>query len=121
MEEAVEQVAVGVHTGLRKGTEADSAMGLWNAISASQDGAWSDAVTFCLWSLEQMGYRLCKEGESPLEARQAEYANYQHELLFRLPEGLWPEHAVMVAVGHDGRIPLSVMPNGDVRVPKERR
>ena len=60
-EEAREQIAVGVHTGLRKGSEAPSSAPLWRAISDSKDSAWTDAVAYCLWGLKSMGYVLCKE------------------------------------------------------------
>ena len=53
-------IGTGVHTGLRKGSDAPSAHGLWTAISRSQDGAWSDAAEYCLWSLRYMGYEIVK-------------------------------------------------------------
>lgn len=54
----------GVHTGLRKGSEAPSSGPLWRAISESKDSAWSDAIAYAVWGLEHMGYRVCKEVES---------------------------------------------------------
>lgn len=62
--EAIEQIGVGVHTGLRKGTEAPDSGALWDAIAASKTSAWHDAVAFCVWGLEQMGIGLYKK-ESP--------------------------------------------------------
>ena len=59
-DEAREQIAVGMHTGLRKGSEAPSSGPLWQAISASDDSAWSDAARFCLWGLQEMGYAIVK-------------------------------------------------------------
>ena len=50
----------GIHTGLRKGSEAPSAMPLWRAISASDDGAWGDALGFAIWGLRYMGYDIVK-------------------------------------------------------------
>jgi adenine deaminase len=37
----------GLHTGLRKGSDAEDAHVLWNAIADSETSAWSDAVRFC--------------------------------------------------------------------------
>ena len=59
--DACEQIAVGVHTGLRKGSEAPSSAELWWAISASDDSAWSDAVRYCVDGLSSMGMRICRE------------------------------------------------------------
>jgi hypothetical protein len=56
VDELAKQIAVGVHTGLRKGSEAPSSADLWNAISASSDSAWMDAATFCAEGLTSMGY-----------------------------------------------------------------
>jgi len=60
-EDAEEQIAIGVHTGLRKGSDAPSSGPLWRAIGESDDSAWSDAVRFCVDGLKSMGYALCKE------------------------------------------------------------
>jgi hypothetical protein len=60
-DDAVEQIAVGMHTGLRKGSEAPSSGPLWQAISASDDTAWSDAARYCVWGLESMGYVICRK------------------------------------------------------------
>jgi len=57
-EQAVTNIALGVHTGLRKATP-DPA-DLWGAISRDESSAWSDAVEFCVNGLAQMGYKLCK-------------------------------------------------------------
>ena len=57
-EQLAEQIAIGMHTGLRKGTEAPSSGPLWQAISASDDGAWMDAAKYCVWGLEAMGFEV---------------------------------------------------------------
>lgn len=62
--EAASLIGEGVHTGLRKGSEAPSSMPLWRAISGSTDSAWADAIAFCLWGLESMGYVLCRKVEA---------------------------------------------------------
>lgn len=54
-------IGEGVHTGLRKGTDAESAHDLWLAISNSTDTAWSDAVGFCVWGIGYAGYVLRKK------------------------------------------------------------
>jgi len=53
----------GIHTGLRKGSEAPSSTTLWRAISDSDDSAWADALAFCVEGLREMGYVLCKQDE----------------------------------------------------------
>jgi hypothetical protein len=58
---AAELIGEGVHVGLRKGSEAPSSGPLWKAISGSTDTAWSDAIGYCVWGLESMGYVLCKK------------------------------------------------------------
>jgi hypothetical protein len=58
-EEAIGNISLGVHTGLRKGTE-DPA-DLWGAISRDESSAWHDAVVYCVDGLASMGYKLCKE------------------------------------------------------------
>jgi len=60
-DEFAEQIMIGVHTGLRKGSEAPSSGPLWQAISASDDSAWADAANFCVYGLKSMGYKLVKE------------------------------------------------------------
>jgi hypothetical protein len=56
-----DNIAIGMHTGLRKGSEAMSSMTIWRAISESQDSAWSDAAMYCVWGLKQMGYKITRE------------------------------------------------------------
>jgi len=51
----------GIHTGLRKGSEAPSSVGLWRAIDESDDGAWDDALRFAVDGLKMAGYRLVRE------------------------------------------------------------
>jgi hypothetical protein len=60
-DEFAEQIAIGVHTGLRKGSEAPSSGPLWRAIGESTDSAWSDACAYAVWGLKEMGYKLVKE------------------------------------------------------------
>jgi hypothetical protein len=58
-EEAASLIGEGVHTGLRKGTDAEGAHDLWEAIRKSDDGAWGAALEYMVSGLESMGYRLC--------------------------------------------------------------
>jgi hypothetical protein len=60
---AASLIGEGIHTGLRKGSEAPSSATLWRAIAESDDSAWEDAVAFCLWGLEYSGYAICKKVE----------------------------------------------------------
>ena len=60
-DEWAEHIAIGVHTGLRKGSEAPTSGPLWKAISESDDGAWMDACNYAVYGLKSMGYRLVKE------------------------------------------------------------
>jgi len=62
--ELAEQIAVGMHTGLRKGSEAPSSHKLWKAIATSDDSAWSDAAAYCVYGLTSMGYKITKEDET---------------------------------------------------------
>lgn len=57
--EATGILGEGIHTGLRKGTDAPEAPELWDAISRS-DAAWSDALRYAVWGMNEMGYRVCK-------------------------------------------------------------
>lgn len=59
----VEHIGVGVHTGLRKGSDAEDAPDLWAAILESKTSAWSDAVRFCLHGPHYMGYEICETVE----------------------------------------------------------
>jgi len=60
-DELQEQIAVGMHTGLRKGSEAPSSGPLWRAISESDDGAWGDAARYTVYGLRSMGYEVRKK------------------------------------------------------------
>ena len=60
-DELREQIAIGMHTGLRKGSEAPDSAALWKAISESTDSSWSDAARYCVWGLRQMGYEVRKK------------------------------------------------------------
>lgn len=62
-EEFQEHIAIGVHTGLRKGTDAPDSAALWRAIGASTDTSWSDACRFAVYGIKSMGYRLVKDEE----------------------------------------------------------
>lgn len=62
-EEFAENIAIGVHTGLRKGTDAPSSGPLWRAISESTDSAWMDACRFAVYGIKHMGYKLVREVE----------------------------------------------------------
>lgn len=53
-------IGEGLHTGLRKGTDAPESTALYNAISAS-DEAWSDALRFLVKGLRFMGVTVSKE------------------------------------------------------------
>lgn len=59
-DEAMSLIGEGVHTGLRKGSEAPSSSHLWRHISESDDGGWTDALRFAVEGLQEMGYVLCK-------------------------------------------------------------
>jgi hypothetical protein len=62
-DEAAEVLGEGIHTGLRKGTDAKSSHAAWKAIDADDSG-WSEALAFALWGMDQMGYKLCKKEDS---------------------------------------------------------
>jgi len=62
-EELGEQIAVGVHTGLRKGSDEPSSGDLWKAINDSTDEAWGQAAHFCADGLKYMGYTITKAAE----------------------------------------------------------
>jgi hypothetical protein len=62
-DEFAEHIAIGVHTGLRKGTDAPDSAALWRAIGASTDTSWGDAARFCVYGIKSMGYKLVKEVE----------------------------------------------------------
>lgn len=51
----------GIHTGLRKGSEAPSSATLHRAIRESTDSAWGDALAYAVNGLRMMGYRLVRE------------------------------------------------------------
>jgi adenine deaminase len=63
VDELAEQIAVGVHTGLRKGSDADDAHNLWKVISDSETNAWISAATFCASGLQSMGYRITRDAD----------------------------------------------------------
>lgn len=57
---ASELIGEGVHVGLRKGSEDPASGPLWRMISES-GAAWTDALNYCMWGLESMGYVLCRK------------------------------------------------------------
>jgi len=59
-EDIISMLGEGVHTGLRKGTDAPSSGPLWQAISKSDDGAWSAALNYALWGLRYSGWQIVK-------------------------------------------------------------
>jgi len=59
-EDVISMLGEGIHTGLRKGTDAPSSGPLWQAIRASDDGAWGDALRFALWGLRYSGWEIVK-------------------------------------------------------------
>lgn len=59
-DEATSLIGEGVHTGLRKGTDAAGSSEAWRAIS-KDDSGWDDAVAFAINGLEFMGYAICKK------------------------------------------------------------
>jgi hypothetical protein len=61
VQELAEEIALGVHTGLRKGSEAPSSAKLWQAISDSHDSAWLDAAHFCAQGLKLRGYTVTRD------------------------------------------------------------
>lgn len=52
----------GIHTGLRKGTDAPDAHALWKAIADSETGAWQDAIEYAVEGLIETGFTLVSEG-----------------------------------------------------------
>lgn len=64
-EDACDFLGEAIHTGLRKGSDAPDAHDLWQAISASNTTAWSDAIEFAVHALEQGGIVLCTREETP--------------------------------------------------------
>lgn len=59
-DEAASIIGEGLHTGLRKGSDAPEAPELWEAIHNSLD-AWSDALDYLVYGLDYMGFSLCKK------------------------------------------------------------
>jgi hypothetical protein len=55
-------IGEGLHTGLRKGTDAPEASVLHRYIGQS-DRAWSEALAYLVWGLDSMGLALCKKEE----------------------------------------------------------
>lgn len=63
-DEARSVIGEGLHTGLRKGTDAPESVALWDAIRKS-DRAWTEALGFMIWGLDYMGLKVCKKTEVP--------------------------------------------------------
>ena len=59
----------GIRNGLRDGGEAPSSGPLWQAISESDDAAWSDALNHCVSALDRMGYAVCRKVGKPTSQR----------------------------------------------------
>lgn len=64
LEEVAALISEGVHTGLRKGSDAEDAGDLWRAIYDSETSAWWDAVRYAAWGLDYMGYAVVKKENS---------------------------------------------------------
>lgn len=63
-DEAISLIGEGVHTGFRKGRELDSPASdrIWKAIADdASDEAWTAALEYAVWGLNEMGYRVCRE------------------------------------------------------------
>ena len=63
-DEAVEQIAIGIHTGLRKSSSAPESAELLRAISDSNGSSWDEAVKYCVWGLKEMGFAVCRKTSS---------------------------------------------------------
>lgn len=61
-EDTTSLLGEGIHTGLRKGTDAPGAHETWMAINTN-DEAWSEALDWAVWGLHEMGFVLCKVEE----------------------------------------------------------
>lgn len=61
--DAISMLGEGIHTGLRKGTEAPGSHAAWKSIGAENSG-WSEAVAFALWGLHEMGYAIVKVNDA---------------------------------------------------------
>lgn len=59
-ETAMSVIGEGVHTGLRRGSDAPESGPLWRAIRES-DQAWADALEYCIDGLEVMGLAICRK------------------------------------------------------------
>ena len=62
-EELADEIGVGMHTGLRKGSDAEDSGKLWTAIRDSETTAWRDAALFCADGLKSMGIRFVKDAD----------------------------------------------------------
>lgn len=60
-EEALSLLGEGIHTGLRKGTDAANSTATWKAIA---DSGWDDALKFFLDGLDFMGYAIVKKEQN---------------------------------------------------------
>lgn len=79
-DEAASIVGEGIHTGLRKGTDAENSGDTWRAIAAPESG-WSDAIGFFMWGLDYMGMALCKKEPDDMPEPTVEYG-------LRAPDGI---------------------------------
>jgi hypothetical protein len=60
-DEAVEQIAVGIHIGLHKFSQASASAEVLQAISDSDGSSLEDAVKYCVWGLKEMGFAICRK------------------------------------------------------------
>lgn len=59
---AMEVMGESVHTGLRRGSDADDAHDIWLAISQSKTSAWSDALDYAIYCFNELGFAICQKG-----------------------------------------------------------
>ena len=62
--EAVAVLDEGIRSALLERNAAPSSGPLWEAINASDDGAWSDALDQLVRDLGRMGYAICRKADS---------------------------------------------------------
>jgi hypothetical protein len=62
-DEAANVIGTSIHTGLRKGSDADSARRIWEAISKEDDLGWAEGCMWAFWAIRRMGYEIIKVDE----------------------------------------------------------
>lgn len=60
-QESIEQIGVGLHTGIRKGCDSKTSSEAWNSIARLPDEEWSQAIGFVIDGLEYMGIHLYRQ------------------------------------------------------------